>query len=197
MIAWLWLKAHRWPSLAAVCAVVAVIGVLLGRQVVPVPSLSGNQVAIPLMLLLPVVLACAVGVHARNPTTLFDVVPRSPAPLRLALVVVLVATVSATSLALPDSVAALRNTVGLTGMALGTAAVAGATRSWTLPLCYLMASILVGARSRLADGVYRPALWAFPLADASDALATTIANMCFAAGALLYVLRGPKGESGN
>ena len=197
-IAWIWLKAHRWPSLAAVCAGVAAVGVLLGRQVVPVPSLSSHQVAIPLMLLLPVVLACAVGLHGRNPATLFDVVPRPHVPVRVALVLVLVSTVSVTSLALPDGVAALRNTLGLTGMALATAAVAGATRSWTLPLFFLMASLLFGARARLSEsGAYGPALWAFPLADAADTGAMSLACGVFAAGALLYVVRGPRAEVAN
>lgn len=196
-ITWIWLKAHRWPDLVAVCAVVAAVGVLLGRQVVPVPSLSNSQVAIPLMLLLPVVLGCAVGLHSRNPTTLFDVVPRSHVPARAALVLVLVATVALTSLALPDGVAALRNTLGLTGMALATAAVVGATRSWTLPLFFLMASLLFGARARLSQGVYGPAPWAYPLADAKNTHAMTLACGIFACGALLYVLRGPRAEVAN
>ncbi|MCG8927337.1 hypothetical protein, partial [Lentzea sp. CC55] len=138
-IAWLWLRAHRWPALVLTSCLVSAAGLLFGGLYLPVPSLGEvRRLSVPLSQLLPLLLACAVGLHTKAPTAVFKVAPRSPVPQRIALAAVLLVTVTAACLALPDNHAALRNLAGLTGMALATAAVAGATRSWILPLFYLM-----------------------------------------------------------
>lgn len=198
-IAWLWLRAHRWPVLVLTSCLIAVAGLVLGGRHVPIPSLGEvRRLSVPLSQLLPLLLACAVGLHTKAPTTVFRVVPRSPVPQRTALVMTFLVTVTVACLPLPDNEAALRNLAGLTGMALATAAVAGATRSWTLPLFYLMACLLFGSRLRhTAEGGIGTQWWAFATAKAGDPGALGVALLCCATGFLLFVLRGPRDEAAS
>jgi hypothetical protein len=196
-IAWLWLRAHRWPVLVMTSCLIAVTGLVLGGRHVPIPSLGEvRRLSVPLSQLLPLLLACAVGVHTKEHTTVFRVVPRSPVPQRIAVVATFLATVTIACLLLPDNQAALRNLAGLTGMALATAAVAGATRSWILPLFYLMSCLLFGTRLRhTVEGGIGTQWWAFATADAGDRGALVVALFCCATGFLLFVLRGPHDEA--
>ncbi|WP_447001900.1 hypothetical protein ACRAKI_19290 [Saccharothrix isguenensis] len=195
-IAWLWLRAHRWPALAATCGATALVGLLFGGDHVPLPSLADTRrLSVPLGQLLPLVLASAIGLHSRTPTTLFHVAPRAPIAQRAALAGTLLATAIIACASVPDGLAALRNTLGLGGMALVAATVAGATRSWTLPLCYLMACLLFGSRVRSGAGDgSRTQWWAFALAEARDRNAMVSAIACCAVGLVLFVLRGPRDE---
>nr|BFE99033.1 hypothetical protein GCM10020241_07090 [Streptoalloteichus tenebrarius] len=82
-ILWLWLRAHRWPTLLAVCLGVAVLNVLVGGQGVPVPTLTSiRRLDLPLRQFLPLVMACAIGLHSRNPSQTFTVTPRPALVLR-------------------------------------------------------------------------------------------------------------------
>ncbi|MEU4802297.1 hypothetical protein [Actinosynnema sp. NPDC023587] len=195
-VAWLWLRAHRWPVLLGTCAGVAAVAATVGGEHVPVPSFGDvRRLDVPLTQLLPLVLAGAVGLHSRTPTTLFLVAPRRAGPLRAALVGCLVGTASLTSLVFAQPVTALRNTLGLVGLALVTAVVAGATRSWTLPLVHLVACLLFGTRlSATAQGGRGEWWWAFPLADADDRSAFALAVACCAVGVVAFVARGPRPE---
>ncbi|MCG8926973.1 hypothetical protein, partial [Lentzea sp. CC55] len=79
---------------------------------------------------------------------------------------------------------------GLTGMALATAAVAGATRSWILPLFYLMSCLLFDARLRYtSEGGIGTQWWAFATAQADDRGALAVALLSCATGVILFVLR--------
>ncbi|MBP2335628.1 hypothetical protein JOF41_001806 [Saccharothrix coeruleofusca] len=193
----LWLRAHRWPTLAATSCLVAVAGLVLGGRHVPIPSLSGARgLSVPLSQLLPLLLACAVALRTRAPTTVFRVVPRSPVPQRAALLVTCLVTVAAACPLLPDGQTALRNLAGLTGMALATATIAGATRGWTLPLLHLMCCLLFGAHPRhTPQGGIGARWWAFAIADADDRTAMAVALLLCAVGSLLFVLRGPRDET--
>ncbi|XVV04907.1 hypothetical protein ACQPW3_05755 [Actinosynnema sp. CA-248983] len=195
-IAWLWLRAHRWPALLATSCAVALAGLLVGGEHVSIPSFAAvRRLSMPVGQLLPFILACAVGLYSRTPTSLFRVVPRSRAPQRTATASVFVATVLLPCLVIADGQAALRNTLGLTGMALGTAVVAGATRSWTLPLFYLMGCLLFGSQTRTtAQGGIGPHEWAFPIAPSGDAAAMALAIACCVAGLLLYIIFGAREE---
>ncbi|RKT53653.1 hypothetical protein [Saccharothrix australiensis] len=196
-VVWLWLRAHRWPSLVAACGVMALVGAVFGEELVPVPSLAAaRRLSVPLAQLLPLVVACAVGLHSRTPTSLFRVVPRSAMAQRLALVCTLLATATVTCLLIPSGSIALRNTFGLSGIALIAATVAGATRSWTLPLCHLMGCLLFGTRARsAADGVTGTQWWAFAVAPESDRVAAILAIGCCLVGAAVFIVRGPQEES--
>ncbi|GAA1335581.1 hypothetical protein J7S33_28910 [Saccharothrix algeriensis] len=195
-VAWLWLRAHRWPTLVAACGAVALVGALLGGERVPVPSFTATRrLSVPLAQLLPLVIACAVGLHSRAPTSLFRVAPRSPFAQRAALVGTLLVTAATTCLLVPDGQAALRNTLGLSGMALAGAALAGATRSWTLPLPYLMGCLLFGTRVRsTAETASGAQWWAFAIAPAHHRGALAFAVGCCLAGAALFVVLGPREE---
>ncbi|MEU6155615.1 hypothetical protein ABZ816_37085 [Actinosynnema sp. NPDC047251] len=197
MIAWLWLRAHRWPTLLATSCAVAVVGVVFGGDHVPIPSLSSaRQMSVPLGQLLPLILACAIGSHSRQPTSLFRVTPRLPYVHRAAVAGVLLITAAAATLLVPNMMTALRNTLGLTGMALVTAVAVGATRSWTLPLFYLMCCLLFGTRIRAtANGESGPQWWAFAIADQSDRTATTLAILVCLLGLVLFVIFGAKEEA--
>ncbi|MCE6997356.1 hypothetical protein LZG04_21495 [Saccharothrix sp. S26] len=195
-IIWLWLRAHRWPTLALTSGLVAVIGLVVGGRYVPIPSLGEvRRLDVPLSQLLPLVLACAIGLHTKAPTSLFHVIPRSPVAQRAELITAILATAVAACLLIPNSPVALRNLAGLAGLALVTASVAGATRSWTLPLFYLMCCLLFGTRPRhTAEGGAGAQWWAFAIADADERRATAVALVLCAAGVLLFVLRGPRNE---
>lgn len=197
MIAWLWLRAHRWPALLAASCVVAVVGMLFGGDHVPIPSLSSSrQLNVPLGQLLPLVLACTVGLHSQQPTTLFRVAPRPPYAHRAAVTCALLLTAACATLPMPDTTTALRNTLGLAGMALMTAVAVGATRSWTVPLFYLMCCLLFGTRIRAtADGEIGPQWWAFAMADSGHRTAMTIAVTSCLLGLLVFTACGARDEA--
>ncbi|GAA3867633.1 hypothetical protein GCM10022243_36720 [Saccharothrix violaceirubra] len=189
-VAWLWLRLHRWPTLVAITVATAAVTLLVGDERVPLPSFADvRRLGVPLGHLMPLLLASAVGLHSRAPTRLFLVTPRPARPQRAVLACVLVATASVAGVAGADD-AVPRNILGLSGLALATAVAAGATRSWTLPLCHAMACVLFG--SRIGPG--GPRWWAFTIAPAGDRVAWAVALACGAAGTLLFVVRGPRAE---
>lgn len=197
----IWLRAHRWPTLLAVCAGMAVVNLLLGATRMPLLSVSGvSRLEVPLAQFLPLILACAAGLCAGSPSSVFDVTPRSSLCQRLALALTLQCTVAIASLTVlthgvTDWQATIRNTLALTGMALATATLAGATRGWTTPLFYVIAAMLFGpiTNNVRADGI--AAHWAFPLARGADHPAAVIAAICWVAGTALFVLREPRADA--
>jgi hypothetical protein len=103
------------------------------------------------------------------------VTARPLAPLRLVHLGLLVAVaLTAVTVRHPGSVAA-RDLVGLTGVALLTAAVLGAHLSWTVPLGY--AVVCLGA-----SGLGRPNLLVWPLLPAADRGAAALAAVLFGVG---------------
>jgi hypothetical protein len=83
------------------------------------------------------------------------------------------------------SLALLRDLVGLTGVGLLTAAVLGASLSWTGPLAYLVVAV-----SAVQEGWTTPWLW--PAHPAHDRGAAICAALVFAVGASIIALRGAR-----
>ncbi len=200
-IAWLLLRAYRWPVFVALCAVLAVVHAMAGDSVIPVP-VPNNFVNfdVPLGVFSPLLLACLIGLYLQPPTRLWDTGPQPQWAVRavLATAVLIPAVLSSTPLLLDGTqlwISGVRNTLGLGGMALLTAVAAGASRSWMVVLPYLLASLLLGSDpSSVIGGRPNHAWWAFPIHEAGDERGAALAAALFGAGFLAYVLRGPRPE---
>jgi hypothetical protein len=84
--------------------------------------------------------------------------------------------------------ALLRDFLGLTGVALLAATVAGASLSWTGPLAYLVLSIY-------AVGQYWTTPWIWPDRPPADAGAAVSAAAVLTAGLAVIAARGPAGAA--
>nr|BFE99032.1 hypothetical protein GCM10020241_07080 [Streptoalloteichus tenebrarius] len=96
---------------------------------------------------------------------------------------------------MPETAGSLRNTLALTGLALMTSVIAGATRSWTTPLFFLMVCLLFGPRYDYAPtGGPSAELWAIVLAPPHDLTAAVLAGIVWLLGTALFILRGARAE---
>ncbi|MBO2445689.1 hypothetical protein J4573_01160 [Actinomadura barringtoniae] len=142
--------------------------------------------AVPLTVALGA--AAVIGVTTWNP---FGEVERTGGRhlpgLRLVTVLLLVAaTAIAFAAATPaDYASLLRQFVGLTGIALLTAALLGARHSWTIPLAYAV----ICARG---FDLGWTSLWVWPTRTGHDTAATAIAAFLLAAGLAVAALHGPR-----
>jgi hypothetical protein len=112
------------------------------------------------------------------------VTARPLAPLRLVHLSLLVAVALTTVTVRHPGSAAARDLVGLTGVALLTAAVLGANLSWTVPLGY--AVVCLGA-----SGLDRPNLLVWPLLPAADHGAAALAVALLGLGVAVSCGRRP------
>ncbi|HVV20711.1 MAG TPA: hypothetical protein VHF06_14855 [Pseudonocardiaceae bacterium] len=140
-----------------------------------------------LPLLLDVAVAAVIGACCQSP---FGEPERATTPLpwlRLTHVTLLVAfACAALTLAQPDDLGvAVRNAVGLAGIALLAAVVTGGALSWTVPLGYVV--YCAGAMD-----LHTTSLWSWPALAATDRTATVIAVSFLVAGALAMAVRGAR-----
>jgi hypothetical protein len=87
---------------------------------------------------------------------------------------------------LNDGIAVLaRNVIGFTGLGLLCSLLTGGLLAWTLPMGYLMF-----CQYALLEGWTAP--WAWPVRPPADRGAWICASLVFAAGLLLFTVRGPR-----
>ncbi|WP_460955278.1 hypothetical protein [Parasphingorhabdus pacifica] len=173
---------------------------LLGASQLPVPVPNVGPLDVPLGLFSPLVLAVLLGLHLRPPTRLWDTSPRGHGLVRAGLVAgaLLLAVLASTPLLLHGTAlwaSGVRNVLGLVGMVLLTAVVAGASRCWMAAFPYALAVLLLGTSGSTITGDRSAhAWWAFVLQDATDSRGGLLAGLLLAAGVLAYVRRGMRAE---
>lgn len=180
----LWLKARRAVELALLIGLSAVLVAGLDGIYLPIPQvLSGYGVAVALPLLVPLVLAIAVGWSLNGGEPLLErVAARPTVGLDTGLAVLLAITafafcVGAQLAAGADlGFAAGRNTVGFIGLTLAGRLAVGVHAAPLVAVGYAVAASLFGAGP--GGG---PAWWAWPFAEADAS------RSWFAAGGLLLL----------
>lgn len=194
------LRAHHWPLYAAACAGFVGLHALAGQSLLPVPVPNVGPVEVPLGLFSPLVLAVLLGLHLRSPTRLWDTSPRGHGLVRGGLVVsaLLLAVLASTPLLLhgPELwAAAVRNVLGLAGVVLLTAVVAGASKCWMVVFPYALVALLLGTGGNtVTGGRSAHAWWAFVLQDATDHRGAVLAGLLLCAGRTAYVRYGMRAE---
>ena len=171
------------------CTAVALIILALGSEQLILAY--GSGAGIPYATIFPLFCACLVGLSTRSPFTEFEQsVARPMAMLRLCgILAVLFLSMLGVGMAtwhLPGSVsggAALRNLLGLSGLALLTAAFTGSRTSWVLPCSCVVTTLSLSTGS--SDG-----LWAWLLRPNNDLDALAVALTLAAVGAAAVALRG-------
>jgi hypothetical protein len=91
----------------------------------------------------------------------------------------------------PGDVAAARNVLGFTGLGLLASGVVGARLAWVVPVGVGIA-VLSLAGEASPEVLVWPGVLVWPIARDGSATAAVVALTCFAAGAILVVLRGPR-----
>ncbi|PRW64439.1 hypothetical protein [Actinopolyspora mortivallis] len=197
---WLLLRAHHWPLYLLGCAGTALVHTLFGAERLPVPVPNVGSLDVPLGLFSPLLLACLLVLHLRPPTRLWDTAPRAHGVIRLGLLGTAILPAALACLPLwthsPQlALSALRNLAGLTGIALATATVAGATRGWMSAFPYVLLVLLLGTHGHSTTGGYADhPWWAFPLEPAGDVAAVALVVLVFGAATVSYALRGARPE---
>jgi hypothetical protein len=185
------LRARHLPGTLVAIAVVSGAALLAGDRVIELRY--GSGAGIPYATLIPAVSGGLVaGASGTGVPELERLAARSLVPYRaLALAVgvgwaVLWAVIAQPSLpGSPGDVAAARNVLGFTGLGLLASGVVGARLSWVLPVGVAIAVL------SLAGGA-SPGVLVWPIARDGNAVAAAVALTCFAAGAVLVVLRGTR-----
>jgi hypothetical protein len=191
-LTWLYAVSRRVPVAAA-----AVAGCACGLRV----ALLGHwdaYGALQLPLVLETAAAVCVTATAASPFGEQERVAGRPLPfLRLAVTAVLTAAAvaalaaagSGTQLA-GGTLAAARNTAGITGIGLLCAAAVGGGLSWTGPTAYLVAAVYALYSQWHAPALSTPWLW--PARPPHDAGAAACAALAFTAGLAAVSWRGAR-----
>lgn len=192
---WLLLtRARRTTTTLTALLALAVVEYILGDATV---HLFGQELtlAVPWAVVVPAAAAAVIGVGTRTATadleesTTWSVPLLRAAHLLLLLTVGLLTTIVG-SLHLHggpiSGPAAVRNYLGLTGLALLSAAAAGSAMAWPAPVALAIAAVTVGA----SQGI--PHAWAVPIQPDHDRAAASAALIALVLGAVLVVLRGPR-----
>ncbi|MEU2660309.1 hypothetical protein ABZ615_33950 [Streptomyces sp. NPDC007325] len=185
----LYLRSRGVPgALAVVLAAVAAAWLLA-------PEDGSPHARVPVVMA-PLLVAAAIGTSLHTASDELDrTAVRAWWPLRLGHVLVPVAAAAALFvLVLPGdpaeaefgASAAVRNTLGLTGLAAGAAALVGARASWLPPVTYTAAVWLTPPDAGAA------AWWGWALRPAAEGPAWTVACALLCAGTALFARRGPR-----
>lgn len=188
----LFLKARS--VLVAMCVIV-ILGVtekVLGRAGVVVSQ--GFDVNVPWSLILPMVTGVALATCTHTEFHQFEVAGARPLPAMRALVLVIMITVSIIVAIWSTSSldghyttsAALRNTVGFTGIALVSASALGATTSWLPTVAFGTASVTVGFKVGVAQN------WAWPVHGGDDIFSWAVSATLLLLGLTVGIVRGPR-----
>ncbi|MFF0472783.1 hypothetical protein [Streptomyces sp. NPDC004284] len=191
----LYARSRALPGALAVLVATAAAAAWAARWLVSLPG-AGPTDRLPVVTLGPLLAAAVIGTGLHTPSDELDrTAARAWWPRRLAHL--LAATVLAgllLALAVPGHAeefgapAAVRNTLGLVGVAAGGAALAGARLSWFPPACYLGAVGLAAPAEPGGAGAW----WAWAMQPGPEGGAWTVAAAAFTAGAALYAWRGAR-----
>lgn len=195
-----YLRSRRLEVLGGGGLGAAVAAWALGRASIGVPSLRAlDHLQLPLAALLPLALAVLVATLGHSPTAELEATfPIRHRLLRLGylLTATLIVALALSTLTLTSAgyayAEALRNFLGILGLALLGGTVAGATISWLLPTAFILAATVL---ARGPDGQLAP--WAWTVQPAGSLVALALGSACAAVGMLAYVLRGPPRDSAD
>ncbi|MFJ8663952.1 hypothetical protein [Streptomyces sp. NPDC093795] len=196
----LYLRSRALPAALAALVGTAAAAAWAARWLVSLPDFD-HTARLPVVVLGPLLAAAAVGASLHTPSDELDrTAVRAWWPRRLAHV--LAPTVLAAALfalALPGHTeaygapAAVRNTLGLVGVAAASAALAGARLSW-LPPTFFVGVVYLAAPSE-AGGAAQ--WWAWVTQPGPQAGAWTVAVVAFVTGAGGYAWRGARHMTGE
>ncbi|MGH4035496.1 hypothetical protein ACQB60_42065 [Actinomycetota bacterium Odt1-20B] len=158
----------------------------------------GGNARVPVVVLAPLLAASAIGTGLHSHSDDLDRTAVRPWwPRRAAQLLVLTALAACLlALAVPGdpgrwgAAAIVRNALGDTGLAAASAALLGARLSW-LPVTVYGSAVYLAA-PREAGGA--PAVWAWVMQPGPQGAAWAVAVGLFAAGGVLYALRGARPE---
>lgn len=183
MTGWaLMLRARRtWSALTAMGALAVAERLLINERIL---ISRGFDISLPWAVILPMATAAIVGTAARSQAAQLESgTVRSLPALRLAHLALIGSAAAASTwwasspLTGPyTEVAALRNLVGFTGLALIAAAAIGGDLAWTLPTAFGLTATVAGTHLGVARG------WAWPVHDDSGMLAAVLAAGLLGAG---------------
>ncbi|MFE5595416.1 hypothetical protein [Streptomyces sp. NPDC056549] len=191
----LYARSRALPGGLAVLAGTAAVAAWAARWLVSAPGL-GHTARLPVVVLGPLLAAAVIGTGLHTPSDELDrTAVRAWWPRRGAHLLAVTALATALlALAVPGhpeafgAPAAVRNTLGLTGVAAGGAALVGARLSWLPPLL-LVAAVYLAAPAEPGGAA---AWWAWPMQPGPEGGAWTVAAGAFTAGTALYAWRGAR-----
>jgi hypothetical protein len=184
---WHYLRLRRISAQIVALALTAVIGLVIGRVAMRLPSLvAHNPAAVPIAYLLPLVSAVALGQATRSEARQFEHTSwRRLWPQRAVHVSIFLAAaiVACSTIGGESARAAMRNSAGFSGIVLLTAVAIGSERSW---LIVTPMAIVTPAIARISvTGDY--AGWAWFLRPVSPDT-NVLAGCLLALGTSLYVI---------
>lgn len=190
----LYLAVRRAPAVLLTVAVMCFLLALAGDVAVPIPTLTGLGLALPLSVLLPIAVPIAVTWALEEGEPSLEAVASRPIvwlDLVAALAVVGAAAliaggIGATVGPSPESYVAARNAIGYTGLALIARAAFGGGSAPLMPAAYAMGAVLFGTA---ATG--EPHAWAWPISP-PDAVSWILALVALAASCLAHLLVRPR-----
>ncbi|MGH3715240.1 MAG: hypothetical protein ACRDT4_17520 [Micromonosporaceae bacterium] len=192
----LFVRSRRLLATAGALLAVNAAGVTIGAAELRVNEHS--DVGLPWLLFLPLASACLIGLSLRSPLHDFDLTAARSLPLwRLGQIAAL-ATGSALAITALASqlqgafgpLAAIRNLIGLLGLALLGARLIGGRLAWLLPCLWLLAATTMGdPRSTLPP-------WDWPVRHDNDFPAIAVALLLAVAG-LAAATTGTKEPRGD
>ncbi|QES08335.1 hypothetical protein DEJ44_23780 [Streptomyces venezuelae] len=196
----LYLRSRALPGALAAVAGCAVAAACAARRLESLPDFD-HTARLPVVVFGPLLAAASIATSLHTPSDELDrTAVRAWWPRRLAHLLVPVAlAVLLFALAVPGhaeefgALAAVRNTLGLTGLAAGAAALVGARLSW-LPPAFLVGTVYLAAPSRPGGGAQ---WWAWVMQPGGQAGAWTVALGVLAAGTCLYAWRGARRVTGE
>ncbi|MFF8378848.1 hypothetical protein ACF07V_22270 [Streptomyces sp. NPDC015661] len=191
----LYLRSRALPGALAVLAGTAVAAAAAARWLESLPG-AGPSVRLPVVALGPLLAAAVIGTGLYTPSDELDrTAVRAWWPRRLTHLLAATALAGVLlALTVPGhpeefgAPAAVRNTLGLVGVAAGGSALVGARLSWLPPAVYLCA---VGLAAPAEPGG-AAAWWAWAMQPGPEGGAWTVAAAAFTAGTVLYAGRGPR-----
>ncbi|MGW8768708.1 hypothetical protein ACWGN5_40285 [Streptomyces sp. NPDC055815] len=191
----LYTRSRALPGALAVLVGTALAAGAAARWLMSLPG-TEPSVRLPVVALGPLLAAAVVGTGLYTPSDELDrTAVRAWWPRRLTQLLAATALAGVLlALAVPGhpeefgAPAAVRNTLGLVGVAAGGAALVGARLSWFPPTLYLAAVALAAPAVPGGTAVW----WAWAMQPGPERGAWTVAVAAFAAGAALYVWRGAR-----
>jgi hypothetical protein len=184
----LYARSRGTPRAGLALVGLCVAGAWAGRWLVARPALEPDTARLPVTVALALAVAVVVsGTLHSAADDLERTTPRNWAAWRAghaaaAALVAVVAVLPVLPAAVHGQQALLRNTIGLLGLALLTAAALGPRLCWTVPLGYTATVYLAGSPD---PGAGRP-VWAFLLQPAPSALALLTALSLLVAGSAAW-----------